>query len=64
MALLGRLTAEIDRLPDIGEPLVAIGWPIAVEGRKLFCGSALVGADGEVFARASAVWVEIDQLPG
>ena len=62
-ALLGRLTAEIDRLPGVGEPLVAMGWPIDAQGRKLFCGSALLGADGEVIARAASTWIEIDELP-
>jgi hypothetical protein len=62
-ALLGRLTAQIDRLPEVGEPLVAFGWPIAIDGRKLFSGSGLADADGEVFARAAAIWIEIDRLP-
>jgi hypothetical protein len=62
-ALLGRLTAEIDRVPEIGEPLVAIGWPIDRDGRKRFCGSALAGAEGEVFARAAATWIEVEELP-
>lgn len=63
MALLGRLTARIDRLPEIGERLVAIGWPMGVEGRKHFAGSALLDADGEGIAAAQATWIEIDALP-
>jgi hypothetical protein len=63
MALLGRLTAAIDRLPEIGEPVVAIGWPIDLDGRKSFAGSALASLDGEVLARAAATWIEIDELP-
>jgi hypothetical protein len=63
MALLGRLTAQIDRSPEIGEPLVVIGWPIEVDGRKSFAGSALATAQGEVFAKAAATWIEIDELP-
>ena len=47
MALLGRLTARIDRLPEVGERLVAIGWPMGVDGRKHFAGSALLDADGD-----------------
>ncbi|MGH8871839.1 MAG: hypothetical protein ACRDWS_07690 [Acidimicrobiia bacterium] len=62
-ALLGRLTASIDRLPEVGEPLVAIGWPRGVEGRKHFGGSALADSAGTVFARAAAIWIEIDELP-
>ena len=61
MALLGRLTARIDRLPEIGERLVAIGWPMGVEGRKHFAGSALLDADGDDIAAAQSTWIEIDQ---
>jgi hypothetical protein len=63
MALLGRLTARIDRLPEIGERLVVIGWPMGVEGRKHFAGSALLDADGNEIAAAQAIWIEIDRLP-
>jgi hypothetical protein len=63
MALLGRLTARIDRLPEIGERLVAIGWPIGVEGRKHRAGSALLDDAGAEVAVAAATWIEIDQLP-
>jgi len=63
MALLGRLTVRIDRLPEIGERLVAIGWPMGVEGRKHFAGSALVDADGDEIAAAQATWIEIERLP-
>jgi hypothetical protein len=63
MALLGRLTARIDRLPEIGERLVAIGWPMGVEGRKHFAGSALRDADGDDIAAAQSTWIEIDRSP-
>jgi len=63
MALLGRLTARIDRLPEIGERLVVIGWPMGVEGRKHFAGSALLDADGDEIAAAQATWIELERLP-
>jgi hypothetical protein len=63
LALLGRLTASIDRLPEIDEPLVVIGWPIGSDGRKHFAGSALADGNGEIVARAAATWVEIAALP-
>lgn len=62
LALLGRLTASIEALPEVGEPLVAIGWPIDAEGRKHFAGSALANPDGEVLARAAATWIELEGL--
>ncbi len=57
LALLGRLTADIDRVPVVGETLIAMGWPVRVEGRKHFSGSALATPDGDVIARAAAVWI-------
>jgi hypothetical protein len=63
-ALLGRLTARIDRVPEIGEPLVVLGWQLEVDGRKHHAGSALASADGEVLARASATWIEVGGLSG
>lgn len=62
-ALLGRLTAEIKRIPVVGEPLVALGWSYRSEGRKHFCGSALVTDDGEVVAAGDAIWIEVAELP-
>ncbi|HET9202350.1 MAG TPA: hypothetical protein VFP67_04300 [Acidimicrobiia bacterium] len=64
LALLGRLTARIDRIPEVGEPLVVMGWHVGSEGRKHFAGSALADTGGEVVAHALATWVEIDRLPG
>lgn len=62
-AVLGRLTAQIERLPEIGEPIVATGWPHGADGRKLYSGTALATTEGEVIARADATWIEIDELP-
>ena len=55
--VLGRMTARIDRLPDEGEPCVVAGWPLGVDGRKLFAGTALFGRGGELLARARQVWI-------
>jgi hypothetical protein len=63
LALLGRLTARIDRLPELRERFVVMGWPIGSDGRKHFAGSALADAEGEIVAHALATWIEIDRLP-
>ena len=63
IALLGRLTARIDRLPQVGEPLVVLGWPLGVDGRKHYAGAALLDGDGDEVAVAAATWIEIDRLP-
>ena len=55
--LLGRMAAEIDRLPAPGEPHVVLGWRIGEDGRKRYAGSALVTADGEVLARSRSTWI-------
>ena len=56
-SVLGRMTARIERLPRDGEECVVVGWPLGEEGRKLFAGTALLGADGEPLAAARQVWV-------
>ncbi len=57
--LLGELTAEADRRVTIGEPCIVVGWGLAVDGRKYSAGTALVGADGKVCARARALWIRL-----
>jgi len=58
-AVLGQLTAAIERLPVVGEELIAMGWPLGVEGRKHSSGSALATPEGEIIARAAALWIEL-----
>ncbi len=40
------MAARIDRLPADGEACVVVGWSLGAEGRKLYAGTALLGADG------------------
>jgi hypothetical protein len=56
--LLGEFTAHIDRCVHVEEPCVIIGWRISVSGRKYEVGTALFDEDGELCARARAVWIE------
>jgi hypothetical protein len=63
-ALLASLTAEVTRRPEIGEQVVAIGWHVRSKGRKHWCGSAVVAAEGDLLARAASLWIEPkDGLP-
>ncbi|MGH3010513.1 MAG: hypothetical protein ACRDMY_01515 [Gaiellaceae bacterium] len=55
--LLGRMAAEIHRLPTPGEPHVVLGWRIGEDGRKRHAGSALLTAGGEVLALARSTWI-------
>lgn len=59
LALLGELAAHIERRPSAGEPCVVYGWERSSEGRKHYAGTAIVGPDGEVIARAAATWIEL-----
>jgi hypothetical protein len=56
--VLGRMTARISRIPETGERCVVAAWPLGEDGRKLFAGTALFSADGEVLAVARQVWIE------
>jgi hypothetical protein len=55
--LLAGLAAEILAPVRLGEPVVAVGWPLETEGRKLRSATALLDADGELLARARALWI-------
>jgi hypothetical protein len=55
--LLGRMAAQVDRLPAAGDPHVVLGWRVGADGRKRHAGSALFTADGELLARARSTWL-------
>lgn len=56
---LGRLTAEVDADLAPGTPCTVIGWPMGVEGRKAFAGTAIYDDNGNIRGRAKAVWIDI-----
>lgn len=58
--VLGTMTAEVDRLPAVGEEHVVMAWASGSEGRKHYCGTALYARDGALLARADATWIAID----
>jgi predicted amidohydrolase len=55
--LLGRMAAELRRLPAVGERCVVVSWPLGEDGRKLHAGTALLTADGELIARSRQTWI-------
>lgn len=57
-ALLGQLTARVSRGVGAGTPCVAVGWPIRRERRKLFAGTALFTANGELLGVSEQIWIE------
>jgi|MEHZ01.5.fsa_nt_MEHZ011551434.1_57 hypothetical protein len=59
-ALLGRMTASIIKAPPIMRKTVVVAWKIESDGRKHSAGTALFDSDGELYAKAKQVWIEID----
>lgn len=55
--VLGRMTARVDRVPDPGEQCVVTSWPLGLDGRKHFAGTALFASDGELLALARQIWI-------
>ena len=55
--LLGRMAAEIHRLPEEGERCIVAAWPLGEDGRKLYAGTALFSAEGELLALARQTWI-------
>jgi hypothetical protein len=55
--VLGRMNAEIRRLPAEGEQCVVVAWPLGEDGRKLHAGTALFSAGGELLALARQTWI-------
>ncbi|MBA2741406.1 MAG: hypothetical protein H0U46_05290 [Actinobacteria bacterium] len=56
--VLGRMTARVARVPEVGETCVVASWPLGEDGRKLFAGTALFAESGEVLALAKQIWIE------
>lgn len=61
--LLGEMTARIDGALAIGEPCVVTAWPLGIDGRKLYAGTALHTSAGAPIAIARATWIEIAAMP-
>ena len=57
--VLGRMTARVDRLPEVGETLVVTGQARGSEGRKHHATTTLRTADGALVGLARQVWIEI-----
>lgn len=58
-ALLGELTAELPSEVAGDQPLVVFAWPLGVDGRKFFAGTAIATAAGEVVACSRSIWIHL-----
>ncbi len=59
VAVLGRMTAQVDRPPLIGEPCVVVASSHWRDGRKIDAHSALYTREGELLAAARAIWIAV-----
>jgi hypothetical protein len=55
--LLGRMGATLRAIPESGREAVVVGWPIGVDGRKRYAGSALFNDAGALLAAARSTWI-------
>ena len=53
---LGRLIGQIEKPLRCNEPCVVVAWPTGNEGRKLYTGTVLFDAKGEIIGRSLATW--------
>jgi hypothetical protein len=58
--VLGRMSAQVDAVPAVGEPCVVMGRVLGREGRKSYTTTTLYDSDERVLGRAHAVWIEVD----
>lgn len=57
--VLGRMTARIDRLPEVGSRCVVMSWMLGRDGRKVQSASALFDDAGACHAVAQATWIAL-----
>jgi len=60
LMVLGRMTAQVDALPAVGEPHVLVGQRLGADGRKTTTAATLYDSDGRIVARAEHVWIAVD----
>ncbi len=58
--VLGRITAQVDTLPVVGDEHVVVGQLLGEDGRKTFTAATLYDPDGRVVARAEHLWIAIN----
>jgi hypothetical protein len=58
IALLGEMTAHVDRTVRVGETCSVIGWTLSSNGRKHEAGTAIYDGNNVLCARARALWIE------
>ena len=57
--MLGRMTARVDRLPEVGALHVVTGEALGIEGRKHYATTTLRDASGALLGVARQVWIQV-----
>jgi hypothetical protein len=57
--VLGRFAVRIPGPVRAGTPHAVIGWRVDRDGRKVFAGSAIFTADGDLAALGRATWIQL-----
>jgi len=55
--LLGKMAAHMERPVPADGACIAIGWPIGMDGRKLYSGTALFDTAGTRYGHALQTWI-------
>lgn len=63
LALLARLSGQVDRPVFPGERLSITGWELSREGRKHHSATVIHDQAGEIVAVGRALWIEVDSIP-
>jgi hypothetical protein len=58
--VLGRMSACVEAVPEVGEPCVVMGERLTGDGRKTFTAATLYDSDGRVLACAEHTWIAVD----
>ncbi|MEI2820416.1 MAG: hypothetical protein V9E81_09470 [Marmoricola sp.] len=60
--VLGQMTAYVDVLLRVGEPLIVVGEARGTQGRKVFSATSLFTTSGELVGAAEQIWIAIDPV--
>jgi hypothetical protein len=56
--VLGRLAVQIYKRVKPNKEFIVLGWTLSEEGRKIYAGTALYSASGQLYAKGKATWIE------
>jgi len=57
--VLGRITASVDAVPEVGDRCVVVGRRLGSDGRKRFTASTAYDTDGRVLGHAESTWIAV-----